>query len=91
MDSQSSIDSNWFNNLLAFHATVLFVIQNGFAPVVAIPMTGDGDKPCDGGFEGENLGSYFYSKFACKSKKNSSDLLGISHSKSKNRYSATSK
>ena len=45
--------------IAAGNATVLFVIQNGFAPVVAIPMTGDGDKPCDGGFEGENLGSYF--------------------------------
>ena len=40
-------------------ATVLFVIQSGFVPVVAIPMTGDGDKPCDRGFKGENLGSYF--------------------------------
>ena len=40
-------------------ATVLFVIQSGFVPVVAIPMTGDGDKPCDWGFKGENLGSYF--------------------------------
>ena len=40
-------------------ATVLFVIQSGFVPVVAIPMTGDGDKPRDRGFKGENLGSYF--------------------------------
>ena len=40
-------------------ATVLFVIQSGFVPVVAIPMTGDRDKPRDRGFKGENLGSYF--------------------------------
>ena len=34
--------------IAAGNATVLSVIQNGFAPVVATPMTGDGDKPCDG-------------------------------------------
>ena len=45
--------------IAAGNATVLSVIQNGFAPVVAIPMTGDGDKPCDRGFKGENLGSHF--------------------------------
>ena len=45
--------------IVAGGATVLFVIQSGFVPVVAIPMTGDGDKPCDRGFEGENLGSHF--------------------------------
>ena len=45
--------------IAAGNATSLFVIQNGFAPVVTIPMTGDGDKPCDRGFKGENLGSYF--------------------------------
>ena len=82
--------------IAAGNATVLSVIQNGFAPVVATPMTGDGDKPCDGvskgggSFWGKNLGR-FSSIFACKSKKNPSDLLGISHSNSKNRYSATSK
>ena len=36
--------------IAAGNATVLSVIQNGFAPVVATPMTGDVDKPCDGGF-----------------------------------------
>ena len=76
--------------IVAGGATVLFVIQSGFVPVVVIPMTGEGDKPCDRGFKGEKLGS-FLSNFACKSKKNPSDLLGISHSKSKIRYSATSK
>ena len=44
--------------IAAGNAIVLFVIQNGFAPVVVTPMTGDGDKPCDRGFEGENLGSF---------------------------------
>ena len=53
--------------IAAGNATVLSVIQNGFAPVVAIPMTGKGDRSCDRG------------------------LLGISHGKSKIRYSATSK
>ena len=43
-----------------------------------------------GSFWGKNLGR-FSSNFACKSKKNPSDLLGISHSNSKNRYSASSK
>ena len=33
----------------------------------------------------------FSSNFGCKSKKNPSDLLGISHSNSKNRDSASSK
>ena len=47
--------------IAAGNATVLSVIQNGFAPVVATPMTGDGDKPCDGvskgwgGFQGEKF------------------------------------
>ena len=45
--------------IVAGGATVLFVIQSGFVPVVAIPMTGEGDKPCDRGFKGEKLGSYF--------------------------------
>ena len=39
--------------IAAGNATVLSVIQNGFAPVVAIPMTGDVDKPCDRGFKGK--------------------------------------
>ena len=34
--------------IAAGNAIVLFVIQNGFAPVVVTPMTGEGDKPCDG-------------------------------------------
>ena len=38
--------------IAAGNATVLSVIQNGFAPVVATPMTGEGDKPCDGVFNG---------------------------------------
>ena len=33
-------------------AAVLFVIQSGFAPVVVIPMTGEGDKSCDRDFQG---------------------------------------
>ena len=51
--------------IAAGNATVLSVIQNGFAPVVAIPMTGDGDKPCDGVSKGwgvfkeKKLGSHF--------------------------------
>ena len=44
--------------IVAGGATVLFVIQSGFAPVVVIPMTGEGDKPCDRGFKGEKLGSF---------------------------------
>ena len=55
--------------IAAGNATVLSVIQNGFAPVVAIPMTGDGDKPCDMGFEGENLGSHFLVNSRVKAKK----------------------
>ena len=55
--------------IAAGNATVLSVIQNGFAPVVAIPMTGDGDKPCDRGFEGENLGSHFLVNSRVKAKK----------------------
>ena len=39
-------------------ATALFVIQSGIALVVVIPMTGEGDKPCDRGFKGEKLGSF---------------------------------
>ena len=73
--------------IAAGNATVLSVIQNGFAPVVATPMTGEGDKPCDGVFNGGGvLGKIrtIFSKFACKSQKNPSDLLGKSHSNSKN-------
>ena len=55
--------------IAAGNAIVLFVIQNGFAPVVAIPMTGDGDKPCDMGFEGENLGSHFLVNSHAKARK----------------------
>ena len=33
--------------IAAGDATVLFVIQSGFVPVVVIPMTGEGDKQCD--------------------------------------------
>ena len=51
-------------------ATVLFVIQSGIAPVVVIPMTGEGDKPCDRGFKGGKI-RIIFSKFACKSKKKS--------------------
>ena len=39
--------------IVAGGATVLFVIQSGFVPVVVIPMTGEGDKPCDRGFKGK--------------------------------------
>ena len=38
--------------IVAGGATILFVIQSGFVPVVVIPMTGEGDKPCDGVFNG---------------------------------------
>ena len=34
-------------------ATVLFMIQSGFVPVVAIPMTGKGDRSCDRVFMGQ--------------------------------------
>ena len=39
-------------------ATVLFVIQSGFAPVVVIPMTGEGDKSCDRGFKGAKIRTF---------------------------------
>ena len=38
--------------IVAGNATVLSESQKGFAPVVATPMTGEGDKPCDGVFNG---------------------------------------
>ena len=38
--------------IAAGNATDLSEIRNGFAPVVATPMTGEGDKPCDGVFNG---------------------------------------
>ena len=34
--------------IAAGNATDLSEIRNGFAPVVVTPMTGEGDKPCDG-------------------------------------------
>ena len=89
-DPETGEDAPLLGTISAGGAAILFVIQSGIAPVVVIPMTGEGDKPCDQGFKGEKFGSFF-SKFACKSKKNPSDLLGISHSKSKIRYSAMSK
>ena len=36
--------------------TDLSEIRKGFAPVVVTPMTGEGDKPCDGVFNGGGLG-----------------------------------
>ena len=66
--------------IAAGNATDLSEIRNGFAPVVVTPMTGEGDN---GGESRKNLGTIF-SKLACKSQKNPSDLLGISHSNSKN-------
>ena len=73
--------------IAAGDATDLSESRKGFAPVVATPMTGEGDKPCDGVFNGggtrKKLGTIF-SKLACKSQKNPSDLLGKSHSNSKN-------
>ena len=38
--------------IAAGDATDLSEIRNGFAPVVVTPMTGEGDKPCDGVFNG---------------------------------------
>ena len=40
--------------IAAGNATDLSEIRNCFAPVVVTPMTGEGDKPCDRGFKGEN-------------------------------------
>ena len=36
--------------LLGMIAAGNATVQNGFAPVVVTPMTGEGDKPCDGVF-----------------------------------------
>ena len=44
--------------IAAGDATDLSESRKGFAPVVATPMTGEGDKPCDRGFKGEKLGSF---------------------------------
>ena len=43
---------------------------NGPTLVVVIPMTEEGDKPCDRGFKGGKI-RIIFSKFACKSKKKS--------------------
>ena len=56
--------------IAAGDATDLSESRKGFAPVVATPMTGEGDKPCDRGFKGGKIRNIF-SKFACKSKKKS--------------------
>ena len=66
-------------------------ILSDAAPVVVIAMKGDGDKQCDRVFLWGKENSIFFGKFACTSKKNPPDLLGISRSKCKNRYSTKSK
>ena len=63
-------DALLLGTISAGGATILFVIQSGIAPVVVIPMTGEGDKPCDRGFKGGKI-RVILSKFACKSKKKS--------------------
>ena len=73
--------------IAAGDATDMSENRKGFAPVVATPMTGEGDKPCDGVFlmgGGIRKKLGLSSKLACKSQKNPSDLLGKSHSNSKN-------
>ena len=49
--------------IAAGDATDMSENRKGFAPVVATPMTGEGDKPCDGVFNGgggtrKNLGQF---------------------------------
>ena len=81
--------------IAAGDATDLSESRKGFAPVVATPMTGEGDKPCDGVFNGGGGTRKKLGQFLVNSRVKARKIPLIYWAKAiatvKIRYSATSK